>query len=96
LNLVIKIYKKRGVIIDSEVPSIARGKTKFLIKPTGPGAYEVKATIAGTSATTIELRIDDLLERQFNNVDRLDLDQVTLDVNMTIVMLNEKFQARKR
>jgi len=91
-----KDLQKRGVIIDSEVPSIARGKTKFLIKPTGPGTYEVKATIAGHAATTIELRIDDLLERQFNTIDRLELDQVTLDVNMTIVMLNEKFQAKKR
>jgi len=80
--------------MDSEVPSLARGKTNFVITPTTPGVYEVKALIGGQPVTTMELKLDDLLERQFNSVDRLELEQVTLDVNMTIAMLNEKFQKK--
>jgi len=90
-----KDLQKKGVIIDSEVPSLARGKTNFLITPSNPGVYEVRSIIGGQTVTTMELKFDDLLERQFNSVDRLELEQVTLDVNMTISMLNEKFQKKK-
>lgn len=37
------------------------------------------------------LELDDLLERNYNNITRLELDQVTLDVNMTIHLLNKFF-----
>jgi len=90
-----KELQKRGVILDSEVPTLSRGKTTFSISCTQPGAYEVKAKIAGVRVETMELKLDDLLERQFNHVDRLELDQITLDVNMTIFLLNEKFRGKK-
>jgi len=90
-----KDLQKKGVIVESEVPSLSRGKTSFTINSTLPGIYEVKAKIAGIKVETMELKIDDLLERQFNNVDRLELDQITLDVNMTIHLLNDKFRGKK-
>jgi Ras GTPase-activating-like protein IQGAP2/3 len=95
LKFTYKELQKKGVIVDSEVPSLSRGKTSFTINSTQPGVYEVKAKIAGIKVETMELRIDDLLERQFNNVDRLELDQITLDVNMTIHLLNDKFRGKK-
>jgi len=91
-----KELSKRGVIIDSDVPTLSRGKTVFNISSTIPGSYEVKAKIAGIRAESMELRIDDLLEKQFNGVDRLELDQITLDVNMTIRLLNEKFLGKRK
>jgi Ras GTPase-activating-like protein IQGAP2/3 len=91
-----KDLSKRGVIIDSDVPTLSRGKTVFNISSTIPGSYEVKAKIAGIRAESMELRIDDLLEKQFNGIDRLELDQITLDVNMTIRLLNEKFLGKKK
>jgi len=90
-----KDLQKRNVILDSEVPSLSRGKTVFTIGNQQPGIYEVNAKIAGVKVDTMELKLDDLLERQFNGVDRLELDQITLDVNMTIVLLNEKFRGKK-
>jgi Ras GTPase-activating-like protein IQGAP2/3 len=95
LKFTYKELQKKGVIVDSEVPTLSRGKTSFTINSTQPGVYEVKAKIAGIKVETMELRIDDLLERQFNNVDRLELDQITLDVNMTIHLLNDKFRGKK-
>jgi len=56
----------------------------------------VKAKIAGIKVETMELKLDDLLERQFNGVDRLELDQITLDVNFTIILLNEKFRGKRK
>jgi len=91
-----KDLQKRGVILDSEVPSLSRGKTQFTISCTTPGIYTVKAKIAGIKVETMELKLDDLLERQFNHIDRLELDQITLDVNMTIHLLNEKFRGKKK
>jgi hypothetical protein len=90
-----KELNKKGIIIDSEVPALNRGKTSFSITSTQPGVYEVKAKIAGIRVDTMELRIDDLLEKQANMIDRLELDQITLDVNMTIHCLNEKFKGKR-
>jgi len=91
-----KELQKKSVILDSEVPSLSRGKTVFTISCTSPGSYEVKAKIAGIKVETMELKLDDLLERQFNGVDRLELDQITLDVNFTILLLNDKFRGKKK
>jgi len=90
-----KELQKKGVILDSEVPSATRGKAVFTISCSTPGIYEVKAKIAGIKVETMELKLDDLLERQFNNVERLELDQITLDVNLTIHLLNDKFRGKK-
>jgi len=91
-----KELQKKSVILDSEVPSLSRGKTVFTISCVSPGGYEVKAKIAGIKVETMELKLDDLLERQFNGVDRLELDQITLDVNFTIILLNEKFRGKRK
>jgi len=89
-----ELYKK-GVIVDSDVPTLNRGKTSFSITSTQPGVYEVKAKIAGIRVDTMELKIDDLLEKQSNGLEHLELDQITLDVNMTIHLLNDKFRGKR-
>jgi len=91
-----KDLQKRGVILDSEVPSIARGKTKFVISNPSPGQFQVQASIPGLQPEPIQIRLDDLLERHYNNVERLELDNITLDVNMTIHLFNDKFLGKKK
>lgn len=86
-----KELEKKRVIVDSEVPKISRKKTHFLISSETPGVFKVVAKIAGMSVDTMELDLDDLLERHYNNIHRLELDQVTLDVNMTIHLINKVF-----
>jgi hypothetical protein len=44
----------------------------------------------------MQLRFDDLLERHYNNSSRLELDQVTLDVNMTIHLINTLFMKKSK
>lgn len=82
---------KKRVIIDSEVPALSRKKTTFVISSDQPGVFNVVAKIAGVSVDNMELDLDDLLERHYNNITRLELDQVTLDVNMTIHLINKAF-----
>jgi len=86
-----KELAKKGVIVDSEVPALSRKKTTFLISSDAPGMFDVVAKIAGVSVEKMQLDLDDLLEKHYNNIHRLELDQVTLDVNMTIHLINKFF-----
>jgi len=90
-----KDLQKRGVILDSEVPTLSRGKTQFLISSESPGTFDIVAKIAGVRVEKMMLHLDDLLERHYNNINRLELDQVTLDVNMTIHLVNKLFRNKK-
>jgi len=59
------------------------------------GVFDVTAKIAGISVDTMKLELDDLLERHYNGIEFLELDQVTLDVNMTIHLINKFFMGKK-
>jgi Ras GTPase-activating-like protein IQGAP2/3 len=83
--------QKKGVIIDSEVPAISRKKTNFFISSEAVGVFDIVAKIGGVPVEKMTLELDDLLERNYNNIARLELDQVTLDVNMTIHLINKFF-----
>jgi len=84
-----KELSKKGVIVDSEVPALSRKKTVFLISSETAGVFDVVAKVAGISVEKMQLDLDDLLDKHHNNIDRLELDQVTLDVNMTIHLINK-------
>jgi len=86
-----KDLAKKRVIVDSEVPQLARKKTVFLISSDTPGIFDVDAKIGGVSVEKMVLDFDDLLEKHYNNITQLELDQVTLDVNMTIHLINTSF-----
>jgi Ras GTPase-activating-like protein IQGAP2/3 len=82
---------KKGVILDSEVPTVSRKKTTFEISSETVGVFDIVAKIASVPVEKMTLELDDLLERNYNNINSLELDQVTLDVNMTIHLLNKFF-----
>lgn len=90
-----KELAKKGVIVDSEVPPISRKKTQFSISSEEVGVFDIVAKIAGISVEKMTLELDDLLERHYNGVEYLELDQVTLDVNMTIHLINKFFLGKK-
>jgi len=83
--------QKKGVIIDSEVPAISRKKCYFYISSDAVGVFEINAKIAGVTVESITLELDDLLEKNYNNITNYELEQVTLDVNMMIHLLNKFF-----
>eukprot|EP00008_Paramoeba_atlantica_P012607 CAMPEP_0201488422 /NCGR_PEP_ID=MMETSP0151_2-20130828/18137_1 /ASSEMBLY_ACC=CAM_ASM_000257 /TAXON_ID=200890 /ORGANISM="Paramoeba atlantica, Strain 621/1 / CCAP 1560/9" /LENGTH=834 /DNA_ID=CAMNT_0047873709 /DNA_START=70 /DNA_END=2574 /DNA_ORIENTATION=+ len=90
-----KDLEKRGVVIESGLDMIARKTTSFFISSDEPGIFDITAKVGKMEVEKIELRFDDLLERHYNNATRLELDQVVLDVNMTIHLINTLFMKKK-
>lgn len=86
-----KTLVKTGVIIDSEVPAISHKRTTFVISSDQAGVFDVVAKIGGLKVAEANLVLDDMLEMHYNNINRLELDNVTLDVNMTIHLINKNF-----
>jgi Ras GTPase-activating-like protein IQGAP2/3 len=86
-----KKLEKKGVIVESEVPKISRGQTHFEISADSPGVFTVRATIGPLKVDATTLYLDDLLEKHQAHISTLDLEQVSLDVNMTLHLLNELF-----
>ncbi|EGG17353.1 RasGTPase-activating protein [Cavenderia fasciculata] len=84
---------KKKVIVDSEVPAMTRKKIKFVISSDTVGVFDVSAKMAGIDVQTMRLELDDLLELNSIGNTTLELDQITLDVNMTIHLLNKLFMA---
>lgn len=83
---------KSGAIISSSVPEKSRKHTTFTIE-SGDNLNEffVKAKIGGVTVDTVTVVLDDLLEKQSQSIEHWVLDNVTLDVNMTIHLLNRHF-----
>jgi len=86
-----KELAKKGVIMESEVPEISRGNTKFFISMPDVGVFDIEAKIAGMSVGKMNLELEDLLEKKENAISRLELDQVTLNVHATILLINHHF-----
>jgi len=85
-----KALSKMGVIVDSDVPTALRSKTTFFISSEAVGVFDIKAKVLN-QAVDVQLQLDDLLERNYNNITRLELDQIVLDVTLTIFLLNKFF-----
>jgi len=73
----------------------SRKRTQFIITSQTVGVFDITAKIAGINVEKMQLELDDLLERHYNGVECLDLEQVTLDINMTIHLLNKYFLLKK-
>eukprot|EP01132_Coremiostelium_polycephalum_P009313 gene9313-11415_t len=84
---------KKGVIVESEVPPMTRKKIKFVISSDTVGVFDVSAKMAGIDVQTMRLELDYLLELNSVGTTTLELEQITLDVNMTIHLLNKLFMA---
>eukprot|EP01116_Phalansterium_solitarium_P009241 TRINITY_DN2330_c0_g1_i1.p1 TRINITY_DN2330_c0_g1~~TRINITY_DN2330_c0_g1_i1.p1 ORF type:complete len:873 (+),score=364.65 TRINITY_DN2330_c0_g1_i1:137-2755(+) len=89
--------QKKGVIIESDVPEVSRKMCKFYISCEQMGVFDIQAKIAGANADDpIEIVLDDLLEKNYNGVQRLQLAttkglEVVLDVPLTIHLINKLF-----
>jgi len=89
-----KELSKKGVIVSSEVPKIGQKNTAFFLSSDTPGVFEIEAKMAGKTVDTIQLELDELLERSHSNNPVLKLEYVTLDVNMTLHLLHKYFLSK--
>jgi len=84
---------KRNIIVRSEIPSPAQSSVYFTFRasPDVPGMFVVVASVRGFEAHRATLLLEDLLSEQERGKEELDLDNVTLNVNMLIHLLNTTF-----
>ncbi|KAI8894171.1 Rho GTPase activation protein [Globomyces pollinis-pini] len=82
-----------GVICGSNVPEERRSNIYFNIKAPVPGTFLITLHYKGRDQPILEmdLKLDDLLEKQQLGVQYLDLEYVKFDVSKTLVLLNSIF-----
>ncbi|KAI9022331.1 Rho GTPase activation protein [Phycomyces nitens] len=90
--------EKDGVIAESTVPESRRPNIYFSIKSPLPGTFIIAMYFKGREKAILEmdLKLDDLLEQQQNNVELLDLEIVRLNVLRILQLLNKTFVTRSK
>ncbi|KAI7872647.1 Rho GTPase activation protein [Spinellus fusiger] len=90
--------EKEGVIAESTVPESRRPNIYFSITSPLPGTFIIAMFFKGREKAILEmdLKLDDLLEQQQNNVELLDLEIVRLNVLKILQLLNKTFVTRSK
>jgi Ras GTPase-activating-like protein IQGAP2/3 len=89
--------EKEGIIVESNVPDNRRPNIYFNITSPTPGTFIIALHYKGREKAILEmdLKIDDLLEKQKDNKHLLDLEYVQLNVPKVLGLLNKVFAKRK-
>ncbi|ORZ30734.1 putative GTPase-activating protein, partial [Catenaria anguillulae PL171] len=89
--------EKDGVIVESNVPEQRRPNISVGITCPSPGSFLVSLDYKGRDRPILEmdLRLDDLLEKQHDGVLILDLEYVQLSVPKLVALLNKHFLRSK-
>ncbi|KAL7418680.1 RasGAP protein [Cryptotrichosporon argae] len=90
-------FEKEGIIMESNVPENRRANIFFnIISPT-PGTFLIALHFKGRDKPILEmdLKIDDLLEKQKDNDAALDLEYVQLNVPKVLALFNKLFSKRR-
>ncbi|KAI8390231.1 Rho GTPase activation protein [Blakeslea trispora] len=90
--------EKEGIISETEIPEHRRGQTFLTISSPVPGTFIIGLNYKGRDKPILEidLKLDDLLEKQQHNVQILDLEYLKLNVNKTLQLLTKTFMSRNR
>ncbi|KDN41146.1 Rho GTPase activation protein [Tilletiaria anomala UBC 951] len=89
--------EKDGTIVESNVPENRRANIFFNITSPSPGTFIIALHYKGREKAILEmdLKLDDLLEKQKDEVQLLDLEYVKLNVSRILSLLNKTFSKRK-
>ena len=81
------------MIVASDIPPSAHSSVYFTFKVSDDvsGMFVVVASIRGFEASRITLLLEELLTEQERGKEEIELDNVTLHVNMLIHLLNKHF-----
>ncbi|EIE88660.1 hypothetical protein G6F46_010243 [Rhizopus delemar] len=90
--------EKDGVITETTVPENRRANIFFSISSPLPGTFVIAMHFKGREKPILEmdLKLDDLLEKQQDSVELLDLEYVRLNVTKTLNLLNKTFVNRNK
>ncbi|KAL4991264.1 Rho GTPase activation protein [Aspergillus falconensis] len=89
--------EKEGVIHKSNVPENRRANIYFMFKSPLPGTFVISLHYKGRARGLLELdlKLDDLLEMQKDNLEDLDLEYVQFNVSKVLTLLNKRFARKK-
>eukprot|EP01089_Gocevia_fonbrunei_P022761 TRINITY_DN9327_c0_g2_i1.p1 TRINITY_DN9327_c0_g2~~TRINITY_DN9327_c0_g2_i1.p1 ORF type:complete len:141 (+),score=17.49 TRINITY_DN9327_c0_g2_i1:84-506(+) len=82
---------KEGIIKESLVPKDRRNHITFAFSSSEPGVYLVEVSWRGKKISSLQLLLDDLLERRQENAVDYDTEFLKLDVNLLLHLLNKHF-----
>ncbi|KAF7720992.1 glyceraldehyde-3-phosphate dehydrogenase 1 [Apophysomyces ossiformis] len=90
--------EKDGIIAETEVPENRRSNTYLTITSPIPGTFIIALHYRGRDKPILEidLKLDDLLEKQQDNVQLLDLEYIKLNVTKTLQLLTKTFMNRNK
>ncbi|KAK4689403.1 Ras GTPase-activating-like protein IQGAP2/3, partial [Tremellales sp. Uapishka_1] len=90
-------FEKEGIIMESNVPENRRVNIYFNITSPTPGTFIIALHFKGRDKPILEmdLKIDDLLEKQKDNQAMLDLEYVQLHVPKVLALFNKLFAKRR-
>ncbi|ORY02401.1 putative ras GTPase-activating protein sar1 [Basidiobolus meristosporus CBS 931.73] len=88
--------ERDGVIVECNVPENRRNNIFFNIQSPVPGTFIIALHYKGREKPILEmdLKLDDLLEKQQDNIHTLDLEYVQLNVGKLLNLLNKNFNKR--
>ncbi|KAL7749892.1 RasGAP protein [Sorochytrium milnesiophthora] len=92
------VLEKDGVIVTSIVPEQRKFNITLAISSPTPGTFVLSLDYKGRDQPILELdlRLDDLLEKQQDGVQILDLEYVQLSVSRLITLLNKNFVSKSK
>jgi len=90
--------EKEGIIVESNVPDNRRANIYFAITSPIPGTFIIALHYKGRDKAILEmdLKLDDLLEKQQDNIQLLDLEYVQLNVSKILQLLNRTFVTKHK
>jgi Ras GTPase-activating-like protein IQGAP2/3 len=90
--------EKEGIIVESEVPEYRRANIFLMVQSPVTGTFIISLHYKGRERPILEidLKLDDLLEKQKENVTLLDLEYIKLNVTKILQLLNKSFQGKSR
>jgi len=86
--------EKRGLIHELKVMKNQRNQVKFTISMAKPGIFTVDAKVLSAVVSSIEINVEDLLNKKSRGIDKIDFEYVTLNVNVTLEIMNKLFSAQ--
>ncbi|KAI7900718.1 Rho GTPase activation protein [Cokeromyces recurvatus] len=90
--------ERDGIIAETEVPENRRQNIFLTISSPIPGTFIIGLHYKGRDKPVLEidLKLDDLLEKQQDNIQILDLEYIKLNVPKTLQLITKTFMTRNR
>ncbi|KAJ8663464.1 hypothetical protein O0I10_000704 [Lichtheimia ornata] len=90
--------EREGIIVETEVPEYRRNNIFLSISSPIPGTFIISIHYKGRDKPILEidLKLDDLLEKQQDHAQVLDLEYIKLDIPKTLNLLTKTFLSKSK